>query len=302
MRWLPVCVLGVGLFGCGSSTDGEKSNDPPAPGSGFQITTPDIHIAAGDERTYCYYTTASVDEAVGVKRWSSTMTPGSHHLIVYFTKDEKQPDGTVTEDCNIASGALDFPIWTYSAQQPEAENVMPEGVGMTVAARQPLIVQMHYFNATAEDIDAHVVVNAETYAKDESYTPAGAYITFNTDIELAPHSTGTAGGTCTLPEDATFFTLSTHAHRRATFTQVKDGDSVVFESSDWEHPGATDWLAPPHYRFGNQLEYRCEYKNDLSQTVTTGDSAETDEMCMAVGYFFPAEKPIFCLNSFVVPF
>ena len=37
------------------------------------------------------------------------------------------------------------------------------------------------------------------------------------------------------------------------------------------------------------------------ETVQTGDSAETDEMCMAVGYFFPATGPIFCLNSFVVP-
>jgi hypothetical protein len=35
--------------------------------------------------------------------------------------------------------------------------------------------------------------------------------------------------------------------------------------------------------------------------VTEGQSAATDEMCMAVGYFFPATAPKFCINSFAVP-
>ena len=229
------------------------------------------------------------------------MTAGSHHLILYFTDVAEQPDGTVTEDCGTVSGGLNVPIWTYSAQSPEAENVMPEGVGMKVAARQPVFVQMHYFNPSPDPIDAHVVIDAETYAAEESYTPASAFITFNTKIEIPPHGAGTAQGACTVPADATFFTLSTHAHRRATRTEVRDGEQMVFESEDWEHPGATDWRKPPHYQFSEKLAYRCDYQNDLAQTVTTGDSAATDEMCMAVGYFFPAEEPLFCLNSLTVP-
>lgn len=300
---LSVCAP-VWLAGCGSdSGDSGEGGDPPAPGAGFQITTPDITIAAGDERTYCYYTTIDVDETVGVKRWSSTMTPGSHHLILYFTQTENEPEGTISENCNITGGAglANPPIWTYSAQLPEAQNVMPEGVAMKVGARQPAIVQMHYFNATPEDLQAHVVINAETYAAGEAYTPAGAFITFNTQIEVPPNGTASAQGACSVPDGAQFFTLSTHAHRRATLTEVRDGDSLVFSSDDWEHPGTTDWAAPPHYSFSEKLSYRCEYQNDLAQTVTTGDSADTDEMCMAIGYFFPSEKPVFCINSLTVP-
>ena len=33
----------------------------------------------------------------------------------------------------------------------------------------------------------------------------------------------------------------------------------------------------------------------------SGSSALTDEMCMAVGYFFPADKAVFCINSNVLP-
>jgi hypothetical protein len=33
-------------------------------------------------------------------------------------------------------------------------------------------------------------------------------------------------------------------------------------------------------------------------TITVGESAELNEMCMAVGYYFPATSQTFCLNSF----
>src|SRR5688500_18984044 len=117
----------------------DASDDPPA--NGFRIESPPLTIEPGEEVTYCYYTTIDVDTEVGVKRWSSRMTAGSHHLIVYFTDQAGAPDGTLTEDCDTISGNL--PVWTYSAGTPEYENVMPEGVGMLVKPQQKLFVQMH---------------------------------------------------------------------------------------------------------------------------------------------------------------
>lgn len=314
VRWT-VCLGSLVLAACGAeeatSAEGTtstaattgaaaataaSSGSGAAPGPSFEIVTPEIEIASGDERTYCYYTSVDVDDVVGVKRWSSTMSAGSHHLIVYFTEGAQEPDGTIVEDCGTSGSGGDIPIWTYSAQTSEAENVMPEGVGMRVRARQHLFVQMHYFNPTAAPIDAHVSIKAETYEPGETYVPASAFITFNTQIDLPPHGTGSAEGTCRLPKDAKFFTLSTHAHRRAVRTWVNDGPTKIFESEDWEHPGATDWRAAP-YTFSGHLTYHCDYQNDLDQQVTTGDSADTDEMCMAVGYFYPADAPVFCLNS-----
>ncbi len=40
--------------------------------------------------------------------------------------------------------------------------------------------------------------------------------------------------------------------------------------------------------------------NPTSAAVKTGESAVTDEMCMAVGYFFPAERAVACLDSTVI--
>lgn len=307
---LPVLVLGLGSMavGCGDGvtagddTAGDDVVEPPL--EGFQIVTPDITIAPGVERTDCYYTTVDVETAKGVKRWASEMTPGSHHMIVYFTETALQPDGTVDDCGGGGGGGANVPVWTYSAQNPVWQSAMPDGVGMTVEAGQPLYIQMHYFNATPAPIDAHVTLNAETYADGEAYIRAAAYVTYNTEIDLAPGETATFGGTCAVPEGVQFFAMGTHAHKRATLTEVRDGSSVVFRSDDWEHPVEAasikaEWQ-DDHYTFGTSLSYECTFTNNTQNRVTEGDSAATDEMCMAVGYFFPATGPVFCLNDFVV--
>ena len=74
------------------------------------------------------------------------------------------------------------------------------------------------------------------------------------------------------------------------------------DTTDWEHPEIVTWRQSPNYQFSGNLSYRCEYYNSTDRTVKTGDSAETDEMCMAVGYFYPGARSVLCINSFVVPF
>lgn len=94
-----------------------------------------------------------------------------------------------------------------------------------------------------------------------------------------------------------------HTHKQAVHTAVKDGATPVFESTDWENPGATTFAGPSFYSFSNAgLTYECTYDNPGTNVIQTGPSAATDELCIAVGYFFPATKSVFCFNDFVVPF
>ncbi len=302
-------VTGVLLAACGGGGSGDGDGTgadagidaPMPPAEGFRIQTPPIMIAPGEEVTYCYYTTLPTTRNMGVKRWSSTMTPGSHHLILFF-HNGNEADGTITRDCGFGGSGLNLPFWTYSAQTPTNEARLPTGIGMNVNAAQKVFVQMHYLNSSDAPLMASVMIDGEAYAAAETYTPAAAFITYNTQINVPANSTGNAGGSCTVPADAKFFAMSTHAHQYATRTEVKDGASMVFQSTDWEHPGAANWNAEPFYTFASgKLNYRCEYNNTSGSPVRTGDSARTDEMCMAVGYFFPATQPKFCINSFAVP-
>src|SRR4051794_9736940 len=84
--------------GSGSGSGGELM--PPA--RGFQVQSPEITIMPGQEITYCYYFKTPNTEAFSIKRWVSKMTPGSHHMILFFTPTLGQPEGTVSSSqCGI---------------------------------------------------------------------------------------------------------------------------------------------------------------------------------------------------------
>lgn len=322
---LTLAALTATTFACGGSTSSSNPDatvagspdaaptdelTPPPAGEGFQLVSPELTIKAGEEVTYCWYTTLPNSAMVGVKKWESKMTAGSHHLILYFTGTAEAPDNTIEKDCAGIGGGLNPPVWTYSAQSEINSAIMPTGVGMTVGASQKAYIQMHYLNTTDNDIKAHVAVNGWTIPDGTSYLPASAYVTYNTQIDIPAGigKTASAEGSCDVPAGVEFFTLSTHAHKRAVHTEVYDGATSVFASDDWEHPGAAAW--DPNFEiFDGKLKYHCDYVNDRDARVQTGNSAEVNEMCMAVGYFFcpaggscsPATKPVFCINSSVIP-
>ena len=310
---LPVAACGNdgtgGGGGGGGGGDPDASViDPPPPTRGFQVISPDVTIMPGQEITYCYYFHTPNTDAMVIKRWSSTMTAGSHHMIMYTTASDAKPPGTIdTAGCGGFSGT-NLPSWTYATQTPTSELVLPtdDGAGMPlgqdVAAGTPAYFQMHYLNSGDMPIQAHVTLNADAYDVGAAYTKTAAYITYNSQISVGPGATGVvASQSCNVPAGSKFWTVSTHAHKQAVKTEIKDGATSVFSSIDWEHPGSKMFATTPFYTFASgKLTYECTYNNTGSNagtTVVSGPSAQTNEMCMGTGYYFPAQKPLACLNN-----
>jgi hypothetical protein len=270
--------------------------EPPA--MGFQLVSADIQLAAGEETTKCWYFEAPNNVDLAVTRWESQMTPGSHHMIVFFTNSAQQPHGTITDECGITGGG--GAVWSYSAQEPYADQQLPAGVGVGVRTAQAGFIQMHYLNASDGPLTAHVTLNVHTYAEGAQYIPAAPLITFHAGISIPPMSTASVSDTCTVPAGAQFYSLGMHAHKQAVHMETRQDSpsgTLVFETDSWSEPGGEEWLAEPFYTFpNNQLYYRCDYNNPTNRTITTGDSAATDEMCMSVGYMFPASQPTLCLG------
>jgi hypothetical protein len=324
-------VLFTGLTACnGSDTGGGGGGggddqmspdasvvDPPPPARGFQIVSPEITIMPGQEITYCYYFNTPNTEDLVVKKWSSSMSPGSHHLILFTTNSLGQPDGTVSAtQCGIGgASAQNVPAWMYGAQTPTAELALPtddgtgKPLGQVVTAHKPAYVQMHYVNPSDNPIKVHVTINAEAFDAGVAYTQTAPYITFNANISIPPGAMGDVETqTCSTPAGTKFWQMSTHSHKQSVKTEVKSGPatstSVVFSSTDWEHPGSQFWMTPTtFFSFDqNKLTFSCTYNNtgsNAQRTITTGDSAVTDEMCMATGYYFPATASKICYNGFV---
>lgn len=322
---LVYALLSSALLACGGggmSADGggddappppPDAGDPPPPTRGFQLVSPDVMIEPGQEITYCYYFRTPNTESMAIKKWTSSMTPGSHHLILFTTGNtDKRPPGTISAaNCGFG-GDTALPAWTYSAQTPTAELALPadDGTGTPLAIDIPAntagFIQMHYFNSTDQVINAHVTINAEALPAGAAFTKTAAYVTYNGDLSIPPspnpQTLDVETQSCDVPAGAKFWLMSTHAHKQAVKTEVLDGATMAMESTDWEHPIPATWMASPFFAFASgKVTYRCTYYNPTDRTITSGDSAATDEMCMASGYYFPATKSRICFDGFLLP-
>ena len=309
MRSLGSIVLVFPLVACGSNSSMTGDDDNPDSNTGdspaFEIVTKDAMLAPGDQITYCYYFHTPNTSEVLINKWVSDMTPGSHHAILFMNPGGSQPpDGTLdTNNCGGLNGTS-APVWTFATQTPHQEELLPtdDGEGKPLAQKiapgAPAFFQLHYLNATDQPIAAHIDLKAFALPAGAAYTQTDAYVTYNNDISIPPHATGkTVTATCPLPQGVKFWTVSTHSHKQSVATDVKDGTSAVFQSTDWEHPGSQNWMAKPFYTFtATSLTWECTYDNtgdNANNTVVAGPSATTNEMCMATGYFFPSTGPKF---------
>jgi hypothetical protein len=281
---------------------------PPPSSVGMQFETPpgEFQVTPGDEifPNWCVV----VPTAIQVGGFQSWMSEGSsHHFILY--RGGAVAAGTAAGMCSL--GAND---WMYASSTPGqvvTEN-FPANVGLSVAANTQLILNLHFINPSSTTMEPQVKINL-LYAKNVMYQ-AGTMVSFNTSIDIpaatsAGPGTQTVSGTCTAPTGANFFTMSTHTHKHATAAwvdYVHDGTSTEIvhtgtettyptdqepgSGTDWEHPGVGLWTAPNFLtvQAGDSFTYHCSYSNTASTAVTVGETACCNEMCMAIGYYFPA--------------
>jgi hypothetical protein len=306
-------VLALMIIGaCGSDNGAGDDDDMSPPDAGpmaeppdLKLVSPDIEIDPGQEVTYCWYFRTQNTKPLAIKQWLSTMTPGSHHLILYTSQNDVLPAGTVTTDC-IGQGT-GAGVWTYAAQDSVADLQLPSDDGngkplaMEIGPNQAGFLQMHYNNRTDAVLKAHVEVSANALDDGAAYTKTAAYVTYNGDISIPPGAMNDVETmSCNVPATSKFWIMTAHAHKHAIRTTVKDGATVVFNSPDWEHPGKQLWPGPFYQFSSGKLTYECAYKNTSNRVITDGQSAQYDEMCMASGYYFPATRPLFCYNTIVL--
>ncbi len=277
-------------------------------------------VQPNQEIFLCYYVTLPNDSEVDVGAFQSYMSEGSsHHFIVYqqgtgggglssFLQLPAQPSGTI-QSCGFAGGT-----WVYATSTPGAvvTSSMPKGVGLPFAAGTQLILNMHFINTGTSTLYPKVKLNI-LRAKDIQYK-AAVMVSFNRSIDVPAATasgpgTQTVSGTCSAPVGSKFFSMSTHTHKHATAAVVNfvsggstqeivhtGADSAypapqqAGTGTDWEHPGVSLWNAPDYLtvKQGDSFSYSCTYANTASTAVTVGETAASNEMCMAIGYYYPA--------------
>lgn len=293
----PIFIACV-LFGAACSTDSEVR---PA----FSVQSDTVTIMPGEEITKCFYFHTPNSQPLAINKWVSNMTPGSHHMI-FFTGGLEHADGIDDNVCglNLTNGIAGLQSWVFAAQTPHSELLLPanDGTGKPIAQLlQPNMqaaFQMHYLNSSDKPLEASVKLEAYALSEGSEYTLTAPYITYNFDISIPPQAKGvTSTASCDAPPGK-FWQITTHAHKQAVATEVKDGNSMMFQSTDWEHPGRAVWDTSPFYPVeSGKVTWTCTYDNigdNANRTVVQGPSAQTNEMCMAVGSYFPAQGARVC--------
>lgn len=246
------------------------------------IATAPRTIEAGGEAFFCQNFSNPFPGSVDVLRSESFMTPGSHHMFVFY--EPGATDGPV-EDCS----GLEYKRTLHTAQTPQHLTSYPEGVGRRVDGSTGLRVAAHYFNSSTKPVEAVLVVKFAVAPTGTVDTLAGSLFFLNPGIYVEPYQTGSATDTCAVPLDIQLIDVVSHMHRFGTgFSSQTGAGEAVYHTTDWDEPKPAVFDPPLAIGAGDSITYTCQYKNVLDTPLTFGESASTNEMCILSGTYFPA--------------
>ena len=290
--------------GGGNGGDTGSSGDDAGNGGGdsgdgsidVQASIGPIPLAPSEETTVCIVKRLSNPVDMWITDMHVNLAPGSHHLIVYTTKDT-QEDLNPTP-CSpfqgIAAGSA-IPIILVNKEQ--VDWTFPQGIALLMGAQQMVRIEAHYINVTQNmlqgmgNVDIHGV--AKTAAPSMKKADSLFWGTMN--INIPPNATASTGPVFQQGIAGThMFSITTHQHRLGTGIQVwesaQSGDmgTQIAKDMDWANPS---WkMLTPEFDFNgtNGLTYQCDWNNTTNQTVTFGESA-LQEMCFVGGFYYPGQ-------------
>jgi hypothetical protein len=266
----------------GAGASGQGGDAGGAATEFFTIQTTPRAIAPGEEAFFCQNFANPFGQDVAVLESESFMTPGSHHMFVFY--EPGAVDGPV-KDCS----GLEFKRPLHLAQSPQQKSSYPPGVGRVVSGADGLRVSAHYLNTGTSTIEAQISVVFKVVPKAAVVHQAGALFFNNLAIYVAPNGPGQATKTCTLPYDAKLINAVSHMHQYATsFVATASSGETIYETTDWDEPVPKLFEPPLALAAGTQITFTCSYQNNTGSALTFGDSAKHNEMCILAGAYYPA--------------
>lgn len=220
-----------------------------------------------------------------IKSVVSEMAPGSHHLHLYHMTTSSTRK---LEDCTIQ----DFHPLLYAASSPHSEITYADGMAAKVLGSAGLRVQLHYINVTEKPLD----VSATVKLSPVDYASVSKWISelyFNQlGVRVPPGKGVTVSTSCAIPKTYGPIGLvagGTHMHKRGVrFTAKTSTGAMLADVATWDEPPALKYDPPIMLNPGDTISWTCTYDNDTGKTLTFGESAEDNEMCIYLGRFFSA--------------
>lgn len=302
IRFTSILVAAIAISGCGSD-NAPSAGHVVGPMADAGVTTPDdagvittadsvtltmgpFDVPPGTEVFKCqdFVNPFGVDQ--DIKEYEVHMTPGSHHMFVFF--NAANTAGPVR---NCPSGGFEFHPYPFSTQTADATMTYPEGVGSLVPAKTGFRLNAHYLNTGASPLQGTVTVTFHKAAPGTIKQHAGVIFMNDVGITVPPGMT-TTKSTCAIPGGINLMLASSHMHQRATAFTAKTADgTMLYETDQWAEPKPrvfTPVLAIPAK---TDVTWGCTYDNQTNQTLTFGEFAATNVMCIFTAHYYPVADP-----------
>lgn len=258
----------------------------------------DVNVPAETELHKCLYFAMPDDRGVvAVGGAESHYTPGSHHMLAYrtdLTSIPTEQDGVW--DCYQPVGGFHQGGSYYEAQQPDSSRSLPMGVAHEFQPGEVILLESHYINATDKDIDAHVKLMLHTVDLAQVKFEAGTLMFNNITLQIPAHSHTRVTLTCPLSTDIYPALLWSHMHSRGVdFVATSDDEAAtrklgtLYHETNWSEPQPRQYPTEPPVMLhaGTNITVSCDFVNDSDNEFDYGQSAETNEMCILHGMYWP---------------
>jgi hypothetical protein len=274
---------GGGSGGSGGSGGGGGSN-----GDVVVIQTQEFTVAPGGEVFMCQdFANPFGGVDTEVSEIDSDMTPGSHHMLLFF-----QDNAT---DTNVAScDALQFQTLLYGAQLPQTSLPYPAGVAALIKGTQGFHMQMHYLNlSTTTALKAKVTITFHRAAPGTITQHAGVFFFNNIrGIWVPANTTKDVTASCSFMRAANIIYATAHTHHFTNSFKAETGGSIIYQTKSWDNSPLQAYAPPLQVPANQAISWTCNITNssmDPMNVLTFGESANTNDMCIFDGQYYPAD-------------
>jgi hypothetical protein len=252
------------------------------------LTMTSFDVPPGQEVYYCQTFANPWGKQVDIKNYTLNMNAGSHHMFAFY-----QANATDAPNAQCTAGGITFAPFTFSAQTAHAELTYPATIGATLPATTGFLLNVHYINTGAADLQGAVGLTMYIAKPGVVTNPAGALFLNQIQMTVDPSCTTTSGGcqsssTFKLPQDVNILAAASHMHRFATHFIANTSTGItLYETTEWAEPPWKAYCPPLHLTAGTSIAWQCTDVNDTGSTLTFGEYANSNVMCISSNIFYP---------------
>lgn len=270
------------LFALGSLVACTDSNDG-APDGYRRFEPAPITVAPGVSGQWIQYVSLPLDQDMDVIDVIGEQGIGGHHAILYASP-VSQPVGTMRE-WRATDQITDRLLGGVGGEGAEGLQ-LPEGAVFRIPAGFSLYMNVHYYNAGEEPVEAWSRLDVKLAPASPTRTAVGFFGAADVSAIAKANAQSQITYKCKTKEDMRFVMFANHMHEYGaavrTTAHVPDGETMVLK----DDPSWTgEWATSPNFArrpiadpivlpAGTELEQTCSWNN-----TTNRDLGFPDEMC-----------------------